>query len=243
LKKSARKKISKVSPAVEMAHSNLIREITGFDDQALRRLSAKGIIPRPKLSKWPLHETLTKLFAHKSAELAEKGSQLPVFVSMDACAGSGLLSKTFLQTLKNFGLPGFDNTRVDFNKLIPAIESFFAGTGESQEELQRESVSSFKEMKDKYYAFQARHDFRLSQGECITKATALESLRELLVIHHHSYGRMIEEWPTVLAGESAPKIRTHVTKAVEMLKSAEANSIAALEKVRSKPSAAKPSHD
>jgi hypothetical protein len=234
LKKSALKKITQPS-APDLAHSSVILKITGIDEPGLRRLASKGIIPRPKLSQWPLHETLAKLFAHRASEQ----SRLPVFDSMEACAGAGYFTKTFLQTLKVFGLAGFENSRVDFNKLIPDIESFFAGSGKSQQELQDESVSSFKEMREKYLALLARHEFRLSQGEAIAKSTAIETLRELLVIHHHSYGRMIEEWPSALAGESAAGIRTHVTKSVDALKSSEENAIKALERVKKKVSSEK----
>jgi hypothetical protein len=239
LKKRAQKKISKPAVAVELVHSTVIRQITGYDDQALRRLAGKGIIPAAKLSKWPLKETLAKLFAHRAGETAK----LPVFDSMDACAGAGYFSKSFLQTMKSFGLPGFENTRVDFNKLIPAIETFFASTGESQAELQRESVTSFKEMREKYSARREKIDFELAAGDIIAKQTALETLRELLVIHHHSYGRMIEEWPSVLSGETPAKIRTHITKQVDALKSSEANSINALEKAKSRKKEMQHTHD
>lgn len=234
MKKSAQKKISKPAKSEDLAHSSVILEITGLDDQALRRLSAKGIIPKPKLSKWPLKETLSKIFAHQSAQASDNAARLPVFDSMDACAGAGFFSKAFLQSLKSFGLPGFENSRVDFNKLIPSIETFFAGTGESQAELQRESVSSFKEMRDKYNARLARIEFQTAEGEKIDKPVALDTLRELQVIHYHSYDRMIEEWPSVLAGESAAKIRLHLVKQVGLLKSSEENSIVALEKYKPK---------
>lgn len=240
MKKSAPKKISKPS-AADLAHSSIIFQITGLDDQALRRLSAKGIIPKAKMSKWPLKETLAKLFAHQAAESAEKSAKLPVFDSMDSCAGAGLLSKSFLQSLKMFGLPGFENSRVDFNKLIPSIETFFAGTGESQAELQRESVTSFKEMREKYSARLARIEFQTAEGDLIVKLTAIDTLRELQVIHYHSYDRMIEEWPSVLAGESAARIRLHLVKQVDLLKKAEENSINALEKYKPKRKPA--SHD
>jgi hypothetical protein len=240
VKKSAQKKISKPA-AADLAHSSVVVAITGIDEAALRRLAAKGIIPKPKVSKWPLKETLTKLFAHQTAESSGSSSRLPVFDSMDSCAGTGLLSKSFLQSLKAFGLPGFENSRVDLNKIVPAVENFFAGTGESQAELQRESVTSFKEMREKYTARLARIDFQTAEGEVIQKTTALDTLRELLVIHHHSYGRMVEEWPTVLAGESAAKIRVHIARQVDLLKETEQNSVVALEKAKPKRKPA--SHD
>jgi len=234
LKKSAQKKISKPAQSEDLAHSSVILEITGLDDQALRRLSAKGIIPKPKISKWPLKETLKRLFEYKAAQSATNASRLPVFDSMEACDGAGVLSKSFLQSLKAFGLPGFENSRVDLNKIVPAIESFFAGTSESLAELQRESVSSFKEMREKYNARLARIEFQTAEGEVILKLIAVDTLRELQVIHYHSYDRMIEEWPSVLAGESAAKIRLHLVKQVGLLKASEENSIVALEKYKPK---------
>lgn len=224
-------------------HSDVIRSYTGLDEPALRRLAAKGIIPRPKISQWPFQETLIKLFAWQKVSIDTRQSALPVFDSMEACEGAGLLSKSFLQTLKSFGLPGFDNSRVDFNELIPHIETFFTGTGESLAELKAESVASFKEMKDKYFAKLAKIDFLEAQGEAISKATAVDTVRELLVIHHHSYGRMIEEWPSVMAGQAAAKIRTTIEKHVEGLKASEAASINALEKAKGKRAKNIPAHD
>lgn len=215
-------------------HSAAIQKITGIDEPALRRLAAKGIIPRPKISQWPFQETLTKLFAWQKVSIDTRQSALPVFDSMEACEGAGLLSKNFQQTLKSFGLKGFENSRVDLNQVIPQIETFLAGTGESQAELQRESVTSFKEMREKYSAKLAKIDFMEAQGESISKATAVDTVRELLVIHHHSYGRMIEEWPSVMAGQGAAKIRTTIEKHVEGLKASEAASINALEKAKGK---------
>jgi hypothetical protein len=239
LKKSALKKISRTAVDADLAHSSVILEITGIDDAALRRLSAKGIIAKPKLSKWPLRETLQKLFAYQATE--KSGRLLPVFDSMDACAGAGVLSKPFLQTLKSFGLPGFQNSRVDLNEVIPAIETFFAGTGESHAELKAESVSSYKDMREKYNARLARIEFLTAEGEVILKLVAVDTLREMQVIHYHSYDRMIEEWPSILAGESAAKIRLHLVKQVGMLKTSEENSINALEKYKPKRKPA--SHD
>lgn len=222
------------SSELEMVHSDRIREISGYDDAALRRLAAKGIIPRPKISKWPFLETLTKLFAHQQSSLDTRHSTLPIFDSMEACEGSGLLSKSFLQTLKSFGLPGFENSRVDLNKLIPEFERFLVGSGESQAELKSESVASFKEMREKYSAKIAKIDFQEAKGESIPKNTAVDTVRELMVVHHHSYGRMIEEWPSVMAGQPAAKIRATIEKHVEGLKASEAASIAALEKAKGK---------
>jgi hypothetical protein len=240
MKKRTQKKISASLP--EEVHSDVIRQLTGFDDAALRRLAAKGVIPRPKVSKWPLKETVSKLFAHLQVEREACNARLPVFDSMDACEGAGLLTKNFLQQLKAFGLSGFGNTRVDLNQVLPQIETFLTGTGESMAELKSESVSSFKEMREKYAARLAKIDFNQARGETISKSTAIDTVRELLVIHHHSYGRMIEEWPSVLAGQPAAAIRNHIAHHVEVLKSAEANSIVSLEKAKGKKPRT-PSHD
>ena len=215
----------------ESVRAQTLQALTGFDDAALRRLGYDGAIPKPMKAKWPLQATIVGLFQYLRKKADRISLSLPVFPSMESCEGSGYFSKRFLQLLKSSGLPGFENTRVDFNKIIPALEPWLAGTPESDKrELQFEGVTDYAEMGEKYKAKLAKHQFAEAKGQSVTRSAAVETIRVLQSIHFHGYDRLIEELPSAMAGRDAGHIRQQLAKYVAELRQAELNEIARIEK-------------
>lgn len=205
-------------------------DFSGFDDAYLRRLAAKNYFPAPVRAKFDLQLTLRGLFRYLRERAETSAATLPRFDTMEACEGAGYFSKSFLQTLKAAGLPGFENTRVDLDKIIRALEKWFSSAPEDDRNLlSLEGVRSFQEMREKYQAKSAKVEYETTQGQRIEKAVAVDCLRVNQSIHHGSYDRLIEELPAQLAGRDAAFIRAKLTAVLDATRKAEENEIVALE--------------
>lgn len=214
----------------DRVRAEIIFSVTGFDDAALRRAPLKNYFPSPIRARYDLQKTITGIVKFFRERLEANSLTLPRFDTMEACEGAGYFSKRFLQTLKSAGLPGFENTRVDLNKIIPALECWLASTPEGDRNLLAiEGVRSFQEMGEKYRAKTAKVEYETAQGDRIAKAVAIDCLRVNQSIHHGSYDRMIEELPAQLAGRDAATIRKILIETAEAIRRAEDNEIAALE--------------
>jgi hypothetical protein len=103
--------------------AEVIEQLTGLNDQALRRMAARGVFPAPVKARYALDATLAGIYRELSARAGGDRANLDKisFPSMEACEATTGITKSLQQLAKTSGCPGFRDTRVYLLDLVKWI--------------------------------------------------------------------------------------------------------------------------
>lgn len=221
-------------------HATVIQlsELYGLpnDEALLRRLGDKNLsgsinpdtqkpyIPKPVKRQFPISETLRGWIAFQRHQI-EKSKQRRGFsdiTTMEASEGAGIFTKKFLQLLKHSGCPGFHPSgRLEWDKLLPGIEAWLSGDNQSdKQELQREGVSSWSALREKYLAKSAKLEHDELDKRLMDADLASQLGLSAQAIFFALLDRLEVDFPARLAGHSAAEVKVEVSKTLHRIRAA-----------------------
>jgi len=200
---------------IDSARPDFMELVTGLKEHQLRTMASEGYFPPPVKRKFRIGETVRGAFQCLMARM-ERKTEMPTYGSMEAAEGAGICSKKFLQTLKNGGCPGFhSNGRVDLGLLIPGIEAWLSGDNQRDKlELQREGVSSWGVLREKYQAKNEMLKHDELDGKLMDRETSEQIGLAAQTVYFSMLDRLGVDFPGRLAGRTAAEIKKEVDKAL-----------------------------